>query len=154
MSKVELDECYGLVSDELTLVKNQAQTLPHQIILAALLKTFQNLGHFPSLDDIPEAVIRRIGVDFEISIHELGSVSNTTLYRYHSLIRDYLNVYPYREGGQVVASQAVTTAAETMNDPADLINAAIEELVRHRFELPGYSLLDRPSARTNQPTMV
>jgi Domain of unknown function (DUF4158) len=151
MSKVERDECYGLVSDELTFVKSQAQTLPHQIILAALLKTFQNLGHFPPLDDIPEAVIRCIGVDFEISIHELGPVSNTPLYRYHSLIRDYLNVRSYREGGQEVATLAVTTAAETMNDPADLINAAIEELVRHRFKLALAALAIQPVTAHNKP---
>ena len=37
---------------------------------------------------------------------------------------------------------AVHQAAHVMDHPADLINVAIEELVRQRFELPAFSTLD------------
>lgn len=46
-----------------------------------------------------------------------------------------------------VVSEAMTKAAEVMNNPADLINVAIEELVRQRIELPAFSTLDRHSRR-------
>jgi hypothetical protein len=36
----------------------------------------------------------------------------------------------------------IREAALTMSDPADLINVAIEQLVLHHYELPGFSTLD------------
>jgi len=41
----------------------------------------------------------------------------------------------------------MSTAAKVMDNPADLINVAIEELVRQRIELPAFSTLDRLSRR-------
>ena len=41
-----------------------------------------------------------------------------------------------------VAEQAIRKAAQTKDNPADLINVALEELVRQRCELPGYTTLD------------
>ena len=150
MSHIERDKFYAVLPEELNFVKQQSPRPTHQIILATLLKTFQNLGYFPALEDVPEIVITRIGLDFEVSISQLVSISNTTLYRYHNLVRDYLDVSPFRDGGRDIVIQIVTTAAKTMNDPADLINAAIEELIRLRFELPGYSHLDRLTAHLRE----
>ena len=41
--------------------------------------------------------------------------------RYRSLIRAYLAVTAYADGGPRVVEQRVTEAASTMSDPADLI---------------------------------
>lgn len=150
MNKVERDTLYGLLPEERGFIESHVTIVTHQVVMATLLKSFQNLARFPNLDEIPKPVITRIGLDFELSIQQLVSISQTTLYRYHKLIRDYLDVRPYREGGQQVVIQTVTRAAETMNDPADLINAAIEELVHQRFELPGYSQLDRLTAHLRE----
>lgn len=65
------------------------------------------------------------------------------MYRHRQLIRDYLQVIDYADGGEAVVSRAVQQAAATMGDPADLINVAIEELLRQGFELPTFSTLDR-----------
>jgi Domain of unknown function (DUF4158) len=45
--------------------------------------------------------------------------------------------------GQELAAIAISNAAEVRDHPADLINVAIEELVRQRYELPAFSTLDR-----------
>jgi hypothetical protein len=39
--------------------------------------------------------------------------------------------------------EAMTQAARTKDEPADLINAAIEELIRQRWELPAFNTLQR-----------
>ena len=41
-----------------------------------------------------------------------------------------------------VAEQAIRKAVQAKDNPADLINVALEELVRARCELPGYTTLD------------
>jgi hypothetical protein len=42
-----------------------------------------------------------------------------------------------------MAAITIAHAAEVMEHPADLINVAIEELVKERHELPAFSTLDR-----------
>jgi Domain of unknown function (DUF4158) len=66
-----------------------------------------------------------------------------TLYRYRQVIRTYLDIKPYEDGGRNVVETAVQHAASTMSDPADLINVAVEQLIQQRFELPAFSTLDR-----------
>jgi hypothetical protein len=45
-----------------------------------------------------------------------------------------------------LAEQVIEAAAQVKDNPADLINVALEELVRARLELPGYSTLDELAA--------
>jgi hypothetical protein len=55
--------------------------------------------------------------------------------------REYLEFRaPYRR-------QAVYKAAQVMNTSADLINAAIEELIHNRYELPAFWTLNRTAQR-------
>ncbi|MFZ2452372.1 MAG: DUF4158 domain-containing protein [Methylovulum miyakonense] len=70
-----------------------------------------------------------------------------TLYRHHQAILKHLGVSPWGDKGLTIATEARSTAADVMDNPADLINVAIEELVRLRFELPAFSTLDRLSRR-------
>ena len=39
--------------------------------------------------------------------------------------------------------QIAYQTSQTMNHPADIINAAIEELIRHHYELPTFNQLNR-----------
>ncbi len=48
---------------------------------------------------------------------------------------------------QQLAATASAQAAEVMDHPADLINVAIEELVKERYELPAFSTLDNLVAK-------
>nr|MDP9474364.1 DUF4158 domain-containing protein [Actinomycetota bacterium] len=59
---------------------------------------------------------------------------------------------PYGDGARRVAAEAVAEAARTMDDPADLVNVAIEELVKERFELPAFSALDRLARKVRYAT--
>jgi hypothetical protein len=65
----------------------------------------------------------------------LGYVRRT-LYRHPHAIREYLGVTPCGAKARGVASKAIAAAAEARLDPADLINAAIDALIRERCELP------------------
>ncbi len=70
-------------------------------------------------------------------------VGERTLYRHHAAIRDFLQVRPWGPDARLAAAAAVHQAAQVQEHPADLINVAIEELVRQRYELPAFSTLDR-----------
>ncbi|MBV9481905.1 MAG: DUF4158 domain-containing protein [Chloroflexi bacterium] len=62
-------------------------------------------------------------------------------------IREYLHVQPYGAGGRHVMIAALADAAATKYELEDLINVAIEQLVRQRFELPALDTLNRGARR-------
>ncbi len=66
-----------------------------------------------------------------------------TLYRHQNAVRGFLKVKSYNKEARRLIIKTVYEAAQVMDNPADLINAAIEELIKERFELPAFSTLDR-----------
>jgi hypothetical protein len=69
--------------------------------------------------------------------------ARTNLTRSRQTVRAFLDIRRYAQGGRELVTTAVATAAQTMSDPADLINLAIELLVQQRYQLPAFSTLDR-----------
>ena len=70
-------------------------------------------------------------------------VRTKSLYRHQSAIRGYLSVTPHGSSAKHVLRDTVLEAAETMSDPADLINRAAEALQAAATDLPAFSTLDR-----------
>jgi TnpA family transposase len=111
-----------------------------------LLKTFQRLGYAVQTQAVPASIVRHIATaaNLTVSQRELAHYDAAVTRRRHlSLIRDYLHLHAYSPTAKTVMEEAIRTAAATKQDLADLINVAIEELVRQRFELPAFSTLTR-----------
>lgn len=144
----ELDTLYTPTEDELKFAYAVSRKESSRFSILLLLKAFQRLGYFPSVENIPHAIVQHIRTASGIS-HEVSPVyaELKTLYRHHQIIRQHLNVAAWNDNGLRVAGDAMAAAAEVMDNPADLINVAIEELVRQRIELPAFSTLDRHSRR-------
>ena len=64
-------------------------------------------------------------------------------YRYHQVIRNYLQVKPYSSVAKQVATRAIEAAVGVMDHPTDLINVAVETLVKESYELPAFHTLER-----------
>jgi hypothetical protein len=99
----------------------------------ALLKCHQHLGYLISLENIPRQVTAYLRKQLKVPedtpvIYE----AERSRYRYYQLIRSYLQVKSYSQGGKLVAEKAVRKVAHTMSDPADLINVAMEKLIEQR----------------------
>ncbi len=73
---------------------------------------------------------------------KLHNLPPSTRNRYRKAIRTYLEVKSYGSRGADIIKEIIRQTALTMSDPADLINVAIEELVRQQFELPAHRTLD------------
>ena len=67
--------------------------------------------------------------------------------RHLVVIRDYFGVQPYGHAAQHAMIRALAEAASTKYELEDLINVAIEQLVRLRFELPAFDTLNRAARR-------
>ena len=72
--------------------------------------------------------------------------SDRTLRQHKSLVRARLGITADPGRARQVAGQAIRAAAQAKDNPADLINGALEELVRARLELPAYGTLDELAA--------
>lgn len=144
----ELETLYLPTDDEMHFARLIARKVQLRFGLLLLLKAFQRLGYFPAVDDIPQPIIQHVRAAASIDAETSPLYTETrTLYRHHRAIRERLGVSAWNEDGLRVASEAMSAAAEVMDNPADLINVAIEELVRQRIELPAFSTLDRLSRR-------
>lgn len=146
LSAKELSEIYTPTPPEIELARARAHGAKPILSFLILLKSFQRLGYFPPLKEVPRVVKNHIRVCLAIpnDLTEVEPIRQPprSLYRYHSTIRTYLGVKTYDEQGQQIAANIVRELARTRNAPADLINAAVEKLVKERYELPAFSTLD------------
>lgn len=72
-----------------------------------------------------------------------GYDHDRTLYRHHQVVREYYRILPYGKEARRVILRTLLRAVRTMDNPVDMINAALEELIKQRYEMPTFSTLDR-----------
>ncbi|MGQ0775574.1 MAG: DUF4158 domain-containing protein [Pseudonocardiales bacterium] len=140
----ELAEAFTPVADEVEWARGRSQGEPNFLALVVLLKCYQRLGYFPKLADVPVVVVSHVRTalglaDDVAAVHE----SDRTLWRHRDYVRDRLNVVYRPAEARAIAEKAIRKAVTTKDNPADLINVALEELVRARRELPGFTTLDK-----------
>jgi TnpA family transposase len=142
-TKSELRDFYTPTLDEISFVQEKARRSETRLHLLALLKTFQKLGYFLNLEDVSESLLKFLRIVLNLPADALPLVARNTLYQHQSTILEYLNVKSYDRAARRLVVKTVFEAAQTMDNPADLINAAIEELIKERYELLAFSTLDR-----------
>ena len=139
----ELAQFYTPAEADLAFVENLADDEAQGLTMMLLLKAFQKLGRLPKLGDVPTPIGKHIAEQMQIPWPErLPALPRMTRSRYRQAIYGYLDIKAYRRGGRETVEKIVQQATQTMSDPADLINVAIEQLVVERFELPAYGTLD------------
>ena len=142
----ELKEFYTPTPVEIELAHKNALGPRPVLSFLILLKSFQRLGYFPNLKQVPldikEHLQNCIGVSDEQSATLAVTQRSKSLYRYHQTIRTYLDVKTYDDQALALATKAVEEVAQSKSNPADLINVALEILIKERYELPGFRVLD------------
>ena len=108
-----------------------------------MLKSFQGLGYFIALEKIPQEIVVYMRKCLKIKYFINPRISLRSQRYYQQIIRDYLKINSYGKQAQKIIAIAVSKATLVMEYSADLINVAIEELVKERYELPAFSTLER-----------
>jgi len=120
----------------------------HLLALVVALKCFQRLGHFPRRDHVPAAVVDHVRRCLDLAdatMPEPGSERTAEWQR--ELVRERVGVVLDPQRARVVAAEASRAAAEAKNNPPDLINVALELVVKASLELPGFSTLNEMASR-------
>lgn len=143
VSARELAESFTPTAAEVEWARGRVQDEHHLLALVVWLKSYQRLGYFPKVDDVPAVVVRHVREALGLADGvELRRAAPMTASRHRACVRQRLGVSYDAARVRQVAEDAVRAAVLSKDNPADLINVALEELVRARCELPGYSTLD------------
>lgn len=144
LSSKELASVYTPSPEELLLSSQVTKSQQSRLGFLVLLKTFQRLGYAVPVADVPITITRHIATAVELKLRPDGLSAydgSTSRKRHLTIIRRYLNLQIFGQAARQIINQVMTNAAQTKHDLVDLINVAIEELVRQRFELPAFSTL-------------
>jgi Domain of unknown function (DUF4158) len=142
----ELAELYTPTEAELAFARRRTNQPVQRVGLLLLLKTFQRLGYFVVLTDIPLVAVHHVarcaGFPDAVELLHIYDLS-TARDRHRRLIREYLGVNADGKEARKRIIEFCFQAARTRDDLPDIINVAIEELIRQRYELPAFSTLLR-----------
>ena len=143
----ELNEAFTPTADEVAWAVDRSLGDSNLLSLVVLLKSYQRLGYFPNITEVPASVVEHIRGELGLAIGvDRASEAERTLKRQRDLVREHLGMVYEPKRVLQVAEAAIRKAVQTKDNPPDLVNVALEELVRGRCELPGYSTLDRLAA--------
>ena len=116
----------------------------HRLALLVGLECFQRLCYFPAPDEVPVVVVALVCECLGLAEStELLVARRRTVTAHRTLVRERVGVICDQERARAVAAAAVRAAAVVHNQPADLINVALEALAAASLELPAFSTLDR-----------
>ncbi len=148
VSARELADVFTPAADEVAWAREKTTTDQHLLALVVRLKCYQRLRYFPSLDEVPDPVVGHIRGLLGLPEKVTAEVeADRTAKRHREFVRDRLGVKYESAEVRGIAEAAIRAAAQTKDNPADLINVALEELVRKGRELPGYTTLDKMVGR-------
>ena len=140
----ELREAYSPSLDELEWARQTTDSDEAPLSLTMCLKCCQRLGYFARFDEVPASIVDHLRQ--ELGLHESvnpATLPDKTVRNHRGLVRHRLGLVSDQATARKIADGAIRTAAEAKDNPADLINIALEELVKSNCESPGYTTLDR-----------
>ena len=149
----ELVDVYTPSPEEQAFARRQGRTLQGRLAILVLVKTAQRLGYFVKLAEVPPSIVAHIATCqatkplTKIEMRDFDLDSERQHQRLLEQVRRFLGIQAVTGATTGVIESAAREAAQTKHELADIINVVIEQLVRQRFELPGFSTLLRTARR-------
>lgn len=146
LTREELAVHYHLTETDRAFVDAHARSDTGRLMLATLLTTRRDLGCFPALNEVHAGTLAYLAAQLGVAASQArpeGMRRTKSLYRYQAMVRAHLGPALYDAAAERLVTGTVLDAAETMSDPADLINRAVEALQAAAIDLPAFSTLDR-----------
>tara|TARA_R110001599_G_scaffold157047_1_gene343062 strand:- start:424 stop:3411 length:2988 start_codon:yes stop_codon:yes gene_type:complete len=159
ISEDELGRIYSPSSDDQQFALRHCKRSSVSFLgLLVQLKTIQRLGRFVTYGEIPKVIIQHIKnvCRSRVSLKDVQAYYiSGAKDRHVKLIRRHLEINPYdtTKTSKLVKAWALE-AATTKEALPDIINVTLEYLVKGRYELPAFSVLERicQAARTKVNT--
>ena len=120
--------------DEVAWARTDARSDEHLLTLGLSLTCFQRLGYFPRSGEVSGKGVEHVRRCRALPEGTAPSCGDETAKLQRRLVREHLGVTHDPEQARAVACAAIRSAAEIKNDPPDLINVALEMLVKESLE--------------------
>ena len=148
----DLQHLFSPSFDERQWAPTVVQAAASQVALLVQLKIFQSIGRFRLAAEVPriaiEHIARRMGVELESD----QIPPERTRYRHRQAIFKRLGVVSWGPEALALTKATMQKTAKARTDPADIINSAIDALIRHGFELPALGTLRRLAGTAHSNT--
>ncbi|WP_252650597.1 DUF4158 domain-containing protein, partial [Bacillus pacificus] len=146
-SFTELEKLFSPSSSEISWAKQKARNSFSQLGLLTMLKTFQCLNYFLPIRDTPPVIIEHIARKTKLYLPEREEWSSYhrsgTGIRQIAMIREYRRAKMFNDQARQVMFNIMKTSVLEKDEKSDIINIAIDELVKHSYELPAFSTLTK-----------
>ena len=133
--------------DDVAWAGAHARSGEHLLALMVSLTCFRRLGYFPRRGDVPVEVVEHMRRCLGLAEETMAWSEARNVKAQRQLVRERLGVVHDPRRARAVAADAIRSAAQAKNNPPDLINVALEMLVKASLELPGFSTLDVMAGR-------
>ncbi|MGH0758452.1 Tn3 family transposase [Bacillus cereus] len=143
----ELEKLFSPTSSEISWAKQKARTPFSQLGLLTMLKTFQCLNYFLPIREtssvIIEHIARKAKLDLPdqkewVSYHRSG-----TGIRQIAMIREYRQAKIFNNQAHQIMLNIMKESILEKDEKSDIINIAIDELIKNSYELPAFSTLTK-----------
>lgn len=148
LSDDELQLYYTPTDSEKAFAAMEVRRSTAWIAFLIQLKLFQRLGRFIRISSVPDRIRQHIAVSLGKS--QLPSAAEYKAYdasgarkRHIEVLRQYFQVLTLNEESKLWLLDVAKSASETRELIPDIINVMLEELIRHRYELPAFETLQR-----------
>lgn len=142
----ELEKNFMPTDDERILMEEstRATSIINKLGFMVTLKCYQCLGYAVNLQDVPEAIISYISKAVDaVEIPDISGYASSSKKRHRKIILQHLNISDDDHKQRDIMKQSALKSAIYKEGLADIINDMIETLVKERFEIPGFSTLER-----------
>ncbi len=143
ISAGELHGHFKPTREEVSWASQRTDSDGHLLALVLALRCFQWMGRFPRQDEVPGQVVDYVRRALKLPGAVVPVVaSDRSAERHRGLIRTRCGVSYNPAEARRIAAEAIRAEAEVKNNPADLINVALEKVLQATLELPAYRALD------------
>ncbi|WP_162948204.1 DUF4158 domain-containing protein [Streptomyces europaeiscabiei] len=151
ISERELREFFTPSAEDAVWACERTRDRPGRVLaLLVMLKSAARLGRVPKVGETPEVVVAHLRDQAGLAAGTVPEAdSGRSEERCPSAVRERLGLRHKPGEARAVTEAAMWVAAPVKAHTADLVNVALEELVRHkgRLEMPAFSTLDRMASR-------
>lgn len=119
----------------------------HLLAQLLMLKSYQRMGCFPKLDEIPDTVVDVARRALDLPEGTMPGAANRTAERQRTAVRQRTGLSYDKARARKIAEAVMRSEAVSKNRTADLINISLEKVVEAGLELPGFTTLDAFAAK-------
>lgn len=146
LTPTELEKNFSPIYSEKILMEESTReaSITNKLGFMVLLKCYQCLGYAISIKNVPDSVTDYIGQAIGTTgSANLAHYTSSSRKRHRRIILKYLEISDDEQKRRYCMKQSALKSAIHKESLADIINDMIETLIKERFELPGFSTLER-----------